>query len=347
MDIRSLLERTLTIAFLLSVLSTAAPVAAHDLGGNNLIIPIAGSAPGAFGTQWRTDLVVTNLEAEPLVIYVALHDGTYTFTALNLHAFGTLQIDDVIGYLGRSNTSGILRVSSGGAHRRFIARAYIYNRGNPAGEFGQGVPAVPIDSLTQEHVMGGIVGLGGRRTNVGVANPWPTPADVILTMHGADGELLGQVAHTVAPFRVLQINDIFSAFSVIPEPSPSIRVHSSVSVYPYASIVRNDTGDAVFVPGSGVRLADTGPATACGEPAPIVRPYRDEPEAEESIVILQPGTSRTYVTNTIAHRHGLTIEEYFDDVPAFRAVLTPAQLATLRCESVVAQIRRDGALPTP
>jgi hypothetical protein len=347
MDIRSLITRTLTIAVVLFALSPAVPVEAHDLAGNNLIIPIVGSGPGAFGTQWRTDLVVTNLEPEPLVIYVTLHDGTYTFTALNLHAFGTLQVDDVIGYLGRGNTSGILRVSSGGAQRRFIARAYVYNRGNPAGEFGQGVPAVPIDALTQEHVLSGIAGTGGRRTNVGVANPWPTEADVILTMHGADGELLGQVAQSVAPFTVLQINNVFSAFGVVPEPSPSIRVHSSVSVYPYASIVRNDTGDAVFVSGSGIRLADTGPATACGEPAPIVRAYRDEPEAEESIVVLQPGTSRTYVTGTIAYRHSLEILEYYDDVPAFRAVLTPAQLAGLRCESVVALIRRDGVVPDP
>lgn len=347
MDIRSLFARTLTITFLLSALSTAAPVAAHDLGGNNLIIPIVGSVPGALGTQWRTDLVVTNLEAEPLAIYVTLHDGTYTFTTLNLPAFGTLQLDDVIGYLGRDNTSGILRVSSGGAQRRFIARAYVYNRGNPAGEFGQGVPALPIDSLTQEHVLSGIAGSGGRRTNVGVANPWPTEADVLLSMHGADGELIGQAAHTVAPFTVLQINDVFSALGIVPEPSASIRIHSSVSVYPYASIVRNDTGDAVFVSGSGIRLADTGPATACGEPVPIVRAYRDEPEAEDSIVVLQPGTSRTYVTSTIAYQHNFTISEYYDDVPAFRAVLTPAQLASLRCESVVALIRRDGVLPTP
>jgi hypothetical protein len=347
MNIPALFARLLTITLVLSALATAAPVAAHDLGGNNLIIPIVGRTPGGFGTQWRTDLVVTNLEAEPLVIYVTLHHGTYTFTALNLPAYGTLQIDDVVGYLGRDNTSGILRVSSGGAHRRFIARAYVYNRGNPAGEFGQGVPAVPIDSLTQEHVLSGIVGLGGRRTNVGVANPWPTEADVILTMHGADGELIGQAAHTVAPLAVLQINDVFAAMGVVPEPSPSLRIHSSVSVYPYASIVRNDTGDAVFVSGSGIHLADTGPATACSEPAPIVRPYRDEPEAEESIVVLQPGTSRTYVTNTIAYRHSLTIGEYFDDVPAFRALLTQTQISTLRCESVVALIRRDGVLPNP
>jgi hypothetical protein len=347
MNIRSLSVRMIATLIAFSALSTAVPVAAHDLGGNNLIIPIVGRTPGALGTEWRTDLVVTNLEAEPLVIFVTLHDGAYTFTALDLPGYGTLQLDDVIHYLGRDNTTGILRVSSGGAHRRFIARAYVYNRGNPAGEFGQGVPAVPIDSLTQEHVLSGIVGLGGRRTNVGVANPWPTDADVLLTMHGADGELLGQAAYNVAPFGLLQINDVFKAWGIVPEPSPSIRVHSSVSVYPYASIVRNDTGDAVFVSGSGIHLADTGPATACGEPAPIVRAYRDEPEAEDSVVVLQPGTSRAYVTGTIAYLHNITISEYYDDVPAFRALLTPEQMATLRCESVVALIRRDGTVPTP
>ncbi|MCA1733091.1 MAG: hypothetical protein LC732_05750 [Acidobacteria bacterium] len=54
----------------------------------------------------------------------------------------------------------------------------------------------------------GITGLGGRRTNVGIANPWSTEADVILTLQSGSGEVIGVHALTLAPTSVVQLNPV-------------------------------------------------------------------------------------------------------------------------------------------
>lgn len=331
-----------------ALLPLALPAAAYDLGDSNLLVPIAGRTAGAMGTQWRTDLVVTNLEPEPVNLFVTFHTGptSGSFTDLTLPGSGSVVLEDVVGSTFMTGSGfGMLRVNSAMPGARFTARAYIYNRG-ASGEFGQGVPALPVDMLGQQHVLPGLIGEAGRRTNVGIANPWSTEADVLLVLHSESGEPVGQHALTVAPETVVQLNDIFATLGVPPSRAASVHVYSSIGVYPYASVVRNETGDAVFIGGTGMaRHADVLPA-GCSEPAPLIHPWRGGAPAEETSVEFQPGTTRDYA-DYVAQRHGFTIADYFDAVPAITAVLTPAQIAAIRCDPVVKVIRRDGATTQP
>lgn len=339
------------VMMLLAAAVLASPGSAFDLGGNNVLIPVVGRVPGGFGTEWRTDLVVSNLEPASVSVFLTLYsDGGESFTDLQLPAYGTVSIRDVIqARFDASTALGMLRVSSANTSARLVARAYIYNSGNPAGEFGQGVTGLPVDSLTQDHVLPGISAspASNTRTNLGIANPWPTEVSVLLTLHSGGGQVLGNLPLTIAATSVTQITDVVVAFGRTELDGGSIRVAASAPVYPYASVVRNDTGDASFAIGSGVRVQQTGTAAACTDPAPLIFPPRNAEPADPSFVVLHPGTDRSHVESVVAPRHGVQILEYNPAVPGFYASLGAEQTAGLRCEGVVRAIRRDGAAAAP
>lgn len=327
------------------------PLCGSDMGSANVLVPIAGRTDGAYGSQWRTDLVVTNLEPEAASIILTFYASATdrSFTSMTLPAGGTLVLEDVVRttFL-RESGLGMLRVSSARVGARFVARAYIYNRGSARGEFGQSVTAVPLDALTREHVLSGITSSNGRRTNIGVANPFPVPATLILTMHGRDGQLLGTQYRTVQPSEVLQMNDAFAVFGVSPVAEASVRVTSNVGVYAYASIVRADSGDAVFVPGSGIGVGTSSTVPPrCAEPASLNLARADQEPADGWIVILQPETSLDYITRTLPAQHGYTISTLLDALPAFAAELTPQQIAALRCEASVLMVEQNVVVPVP
>jgi len=336
---------------LLSILLVGTLAAqAADLGGSNLLVPISGRTTGSFGSQWQTDLVVTNLEPRPVSLVVTFYGpgDEHVFTTMPLEGRGTVVLDDVLWKtLGVSSGLGMIRVSSATAGARFTARAYVVNRGHGSGEYGQGVPALPVDALTGEHVLSGVAAGAGRRTNIGIANPWPVPATAILTLHGASGQTLGTLQRLIPAYEVLQINDVFSAFGVAPAGEASVRVTSQVSVYAYASIVRNDTGDAVFVPGTGIGVRLVSDVnTRCAEPAPLGVARPGQEPSEGWIVVMKQETTLDYVRN-LPVRHGFTISSLFETLPGFHATLTPGQIAALRCDGAVQFIEQNVIVPVP
>ena len=341
-------HRFLLLSLLLGV---ALAAQAADLGGSNVLVPIAGRTTGSFGSQWQTDLVVTNLEpaAVPLVLTYYGPGDEQSFTTMSLEGRGTLVLDDVLWQTFRvSSGLGMIRVSSAMTEARFTARAYVVNRGHGAGEYGQGVPAIPVDALTREHVLSGVTATGGRRTNIGIANPWGVPATVTLTLHGAAGETLGRLHRLVPAFEVLQINDVFGAFGAAPLPQGSVRVTSQVSVYAYASIVRNDTGDAVFVPGTGVGVSLVSTvAPRCADPAPLGVARPGQQPAEGWIVVMKEGTGIGYIRDVLPARHGYTLTTVYETLPGFAAELTQQQIAALRCDGTVEFIEQNVVVPVP
>ena len=319
------------------------------MGASNVLIPIAGRTAGAYGSEWRTDLVITNLEpqAAPVILTFYASASDRSFLSTTLPGSGTLVLEDVLRttFL-RDSGMGMLRVSSARQSARFIARAYIYNRGDGQGEYGQGVTAVPLDALTGDHVLSGVTAMNGRRTNIGVANPWLVPATLILTLHGRDGEILGTLYRTVPSSEVLQLNDAFAAFGVAPVAEASIRVQANVGVYAYASIVRADSGDAVFVPGSGVSVQTSSTvAPQCAEPASLNLAGPGAEPGQAWIVLLQPDTPADYIANVLPARYGYTPKSVYEAISGFVAELTPQQIASLRCDSTVLMVEQNVVVP--
>lgn len=240
----------------LVILMMAGSAAAMDFAGAEVFVPMVGRTPGANSTQWQTDLIVTNRSEhhDTEVSMWLLPNGltpvqhkfvlapmqTVTFRDLLAETFGIQQIVGTL-WLGSSNDEA-----------KIAAHARIYNVGNPAGQFGQAIAALPPDSLTTTSWLHGLDASPGSRTNVGIANPANETTFFSIAWFDAQGEIHGSVQLSVGPWQVYVINDIFDFTGLTRAEGATIRVRSSINpVYAYASVVRNDTGDAYTIVGTG------------------------------------------------------------------------------------------------
>jgi hypothetical protein len=156
--------------------------------------------------------------------------------------------DALHDWFGLEEASGIVRVTWDDATARIGANARIYNTGGSGGEYGQGVPAVRLDRLVSDNFLHGLSGVDGNRTNIGISNPHPQDAMVWVELFDTSGLSRGSFATSVPPCSFRQINDIFSRFQAGPLHAAMVRVTGvNQTIYAYASIVRNDTGDATYV----------------------------------------------------------------------------------------------------
>jgi hypothetical protein len=220
-----------------------------------VLIPVVFRGPGAFGTQWRTEIVVTNVPVGlpamvPTTITFHRDNGQNLVIEQHLAPHEVLAIPDaVFDWFSVENGGGIVRVTWDGDESRVMARARIYNVGEQ-GEYGQSVPGIDTSKLVSDQYLPGVTGVGGNRTNVGVANPTSAPTIVWVELFDTSGLSRGSFATGVPARSFRQFNDIFSYFQAGPLNAAMVRVTSmDTVVYAYASIVRNDTGDATFVTG--------------------------------------------------------------------------------------------------
>jgi hypothetical protein len=318
---------------------------ATGLTGQDLVVPVVARTPGLLGSQWRTDLVVTNTGRDPFPVPVQVtfmnNDGPDQALYLSLGPLGSLAVEDVVrDAFGHEQAFGLVRVTSGDPEVRLTARARIVNVGGPEGEYGQGVPGLPTALLPLRATVAGVSGTGGNRTNLGIANPHATEAQVFIELWDAGGSLRGGVSVGVAAYSVLQLNDIFSHFGVQPLPSANVQVTSSVGVYVYGSVVRADTGDAVFVVGAG---------EAPDNPFEIVEPECDEPAPMALalipsggwIVSLRSAYDAADVAAELSGQYGFTVTSVLSW--GFIAELDPLTVAGLRCEEAVERLDQSNA----
>lgn len=226
-----------------------------NMSGTRVVLPIIGRFPGAAGTQWRTDVFVANFSSVQkdveLTFYVS-GAGTLTHTETMLPYTERAFRDIVLTTFNLPNASGMLEVKS--LNQSAIdVRARIYNAGNPAGEFGQSVQGINYFALSRQAFMHGLSGINGNRANVGVANPNDVTIPVSLRVISSAGIPLHDESFTLGAHQVIQYNDIFTRFGITPQADVMIDINtndSATPVYGYASEVRNDTGDAIFLFGA-------------------------------------------------------------------------------------------------
>lgn len=331
---------------------TPVTAGAADFRGNDLLIPVAGRTAGANGSIWRTDLTVTNLSSTgpAMVIITFSGDGEQIFNSRALEPRQTVVLDDVVlNEFGRSEGIGNIRITSATPGALLAANARIYNAGSPAGQFGQGVQALPVDGLMREHDITGLTGVGGNRSNVGVSNPWDVPNGVYLALYDAEGAFRGSINTRVEPRQVVQINDVFAHFSVEPVAGALVHINSEFPVYTYGSVVRNDSGDARFTPGTGfARGHDVLLPTACSYAAPVTVVPPDRTAAPGWIVKLDDDeTDPVGRIAFLAARYGFMPTNVFDALKMFSAPLTPAQIAALRCDPAIDYIQQNQVIPPP
>lgn len=323
----------------------AVGTAATGLTGHDLVVPVVARTSGLLGSQWRTDLVVTNTGRDPFPVPVQVtfmnNDRPDQTLYLSLGPVGSLVVEDVVrDAFSHEQAFGLVRVTSGDPGVRLTARARIVNVGGPEGEYGQGIPALPTASLPLRATVTGVSGTGGNRTNLGISNPHATEAQVFIDLWDAGGSLRGGVSVGVAAHSVLQLNDIFTYLGVQPLPAATVQITSTVGVYAYASVVRADTGDAVFVVGAGE--APDNPFEIlepdCAEPAPMA--LAADP-AGGWIVTVRGAFDPATTAAELASRHGFSVTSVLSW--GFIADLGPGAVAALRCEPAVERLDQSSA----
>ncbi|MEO8035555.1 MAG: hypothetical protein ABI837_14055 [Acidobacteriota bacterium] len=241
--------RQWSLAFLFLV-SAAFAVDAHALrlGAEKVVIPVIGRFPGVGSTQWRTDLFLANPYGQTVTLTLRFYPAGAPMKerSFALGPYSNLTLPDVVlNTFEMGNAGGPLEVSAS-EDKQTEARARIYNTGNPAGQFGQGVPGIGFKFLNRQAYLFGLNTAEGTRVNVGVTNPNDFEAPLTIYVRDRNHSQLHTREVTLPPHGNVQYNDIVFAFGFAPQDGIQIEMVSSQYIYGYASEVRNDTGDAVF-----------------------------------------------------------------------------------------------------
>lgn len=243
---------SISLLLVLSLLSASNALAASD---TTVIIPIIGRFNGIAPSVWRTDVFIgtrTGAPALTMTFYPA-GGGEPIVRDVTLGPGAALDFPDImLNTFGMSSGSGMLIFRTTPFAGGLEARARIYNAGSAAGEFGQSAPGRGLSTLTREAYMWGLSGIDGNRVNIGVANPNDTATTFAISITDRNNTLLfRQDLIPIAAYQVIQYNDIFATFGIAPSDGIQVNIFTlGPKIYGYASQVRNDTGDAIFMSGA-------------------------------------------------------------------------------------------------
>lgn len=329
----------------LVVLLLLSPIAsAVDFASPDVLVPIVARTPGAFGTFWQTDVTITSLATEPVTSPVAItltNDfGDFAFDQ-RIDPGETIVLADIMKTaFSREQGFGALRVSSP-SNVLLLVRARIYTTHPTAGEFGQIVQGLPIESLATQVDLSGFTVRTGARMNIGIASP-VAATTARLWLRDRFGVNIGEPLDVAVPRGgVVQINDIIRRFRTEELEGGSVHVTATQPVYAYASVVRNDSGDPLFIIGTRSPMPDDSALpVACANPAEL----RLAPLSERGwgwLVMFKEGTDTTAATKALEAKYGFTAEAVYPSIRVFYAELRKEAVAALRCESAVLLIEQN------
>ena len=234
----------LAAAALLTVAANAAQV----------IIPAAGTGPGANASQWKSDVLLHNTAPREISVTMELHVGadvvgTKTFT---LPAKNTLVLRDVVKeQFGLSSGTGALVLTVDDRNLKYLAASSrTYNTLGGA-EFGQDIPAVRAEDAA---LPGQIAVLSNpsaeARFNFGVYAIDETT--IRWQVLRADGTVAASIDRTYAAGEHEQHNDFFfDGTQILTDKRAGDSLYARIldgKAVVYASSINNGTGDPTFVP---------------------------------------------------------------------------------------------------
>jgi len=225
-------------------------------GGASEIYMVAGiaHASGSGGSVWRSTLAVTNRSGGRADLTLVYRYGSGTSTrSYGLQNGGIVEWADVV-----SSLFGISAASAGSVEvqstRPVIVTARTYNEG-AAGTFGQFLPGVDDSSVIsygREGILPQIKKTSAFRTNIGFVNSGGSSVTVRTKLYSSSGSQLGSTVTTTIPARQWkQENDVFqrAGVSSCDLGYASVEVTTNgATVWAYASVVDNGTGDPTTIP---------------------------------------------------------------------------------------------------
>ena len=251
-------------AVLAIVLSSPAGafIISSDLSHPEVVVPVIAHNPGSLGTEWRTDLWITNsgsgISSVTLTFFPQGKDAIVR--ELSLGGFEALFLGDIVlETFGLDDDKGLLLVYAPDAGLE--VRGRIFNTGGGGGEFGQAFFGIPTYRLGRQGFLSGVSTAEGNRVSVGIANPTDNSFDVTLLVRGADSNTLYSKVVSLSPHQLIQFSNVADLWSLPVADVLALNIEQNSDseniIYTYASVVRNDTGDASFIFGTA---PNTGPS---------------------------------------------------------------------------------------
>ena len=231
-----------------------------------LVIPASASIHGLNSSFFHTDLWLVN-RSRTAPVTVTARFRCYLFQTcpsaaqtLAIPPRGATTLVDVVGkFFAAPETAGAIELSWDPDLGPVTATSRTYTPSLPAPTFGTSVPALPPSEARTATLFPGLGNSGGDlssgfRTNAGVYNPNDAPAHVTLRLY-TDAGALGKpviLVPDLAPREARQVTDIFAAAEVSSTVTIGayLVVESSTGVFAYVTVIDNQSGDSVFVPGS-------------------------------------------------------------------------------------------------
>jgi PKD repeat protein len=220
------------------------------------------SAPGANNTVWQTDLLLSNVNSQPV-------SADVTFTGIGVNAAPTTplhvtlqpgetqRLQNVIaGQWKINNAIGLLTIKSTSPNGVFpIAQAESYENSNPAKRFGQAMAALTDADAAgagQGQYLAGLRQDAAHRTTLWLFNPGDANGVYDLVYRNLDGTVIATTASLqLAGGKLRQISP-----NQLPLPSAGVQngftlqiVVKSGKVLSAAQVVNNGTNDPSYIQG--------------------------------------------------------------------------------------------------
>jgi formylglycine-generating enzyme required for sulfatase activity len=224
------------------------------------LIPAAAHLPGAQGTSWRTDVELHNPGDEQVEVVLELleedsDNSDPEESSYQLPARASMRLTDVLLSELEFEGSGALRVTVSGGAVAVTSRTY-----NDLGDrsYGQYIPALPLTEAITDAEQARVTHLAhsvetgqGFRTNIGCVNSSPLLIDVEVELRDHRGQLVDTLTVELPPYAFHQLNDVFQDLAPGDVDSGYALVRTTTiggSLFAYASVVDNRSGDPVYVP---------------------------------------------------------------------------------------------------
>lgn len=249
---------TVLVAIVLP-LFLSSPASAFQINSDwthpEVVVPVIAHNPGSHGTEWQTDLWITNPSGDEasvtLTFYPQGKDAVVREVSVGIYGarfFG----DIVLETFGLDDDKGLLLVSA--PETSLEVRGRIFNTGGGEGEFGQAFFGIPTRRLSRQGFLSGVSTAEGNRVSVGIANPTERSFDVTMIVRDADGNNVYREVVSLSPHELVQFNNVAQLWGLPAADVLTIYVQHPLdledSIYSYASVVRNDNGDATFIFGT-------------------------------------------------------------------------------------------------
>lgn len=242
----------------LKLISTAAiallPIAASAA---TIVVPAAGTGPGASGSQWQSELTLHNAAPRAATLTVTFHQGRTVAgpVSVTLDARETESIADIVKTkFGVDAGTGALVIQAEDRVARSLAVTSRTFNTSSTGEFGQDVPAVDVANAARA---GEIAALPGPSTTASRFNFGIYAVDatsVTWAVVRADGSVAATKDATYAAGEHVQYGFGVSTFlGATPAANDTVQARITAGkAIVYGSSI-NTTGDPTFVPGVRTR----------------------------------------------------------------------------------------------